>query len=60
MARTLHFKSKEAYRKFLSYGHMRTRRGIMAKRRSQAVFATTPGSSRVYIRGRLHHVKHRR
>lgn len=42
------FESKEAYRKWLAYGHI------------HGVFARTPGHSRVYIRGRPHHVKHKR
>jgi len=56
----MHFKSKEAYRKWLAYGHMRTKTGKLAKHPSRSVFATTPGHQKVYIRGKPHRVKHGR
>lgn len=54
------FKTKAGYRRWLAYGHMRTRRGTRAKSRKRSVFATTRGHQRIYIRGKRHHVKHRR
>jgi len=42
----MNFRSKEAYRKWLAYGHI------------HGVFAKTPGHVKVYIRGRPHKVKH--
>lgn len=58
--RKLHFKNKEAYRKWLAYGHMRTKTGKVAKTKSKSVFATTKGNSKVYIRGKPHKVVHKR
>jgi hypothetical protein len=52
------FKSKRAYRKWLAYGHMRTKTGKLAKSPRKSIFATTPGHQKVYIRGKLHKVKH--
>lgn len=50
--KTLHFKSKEAYRKWLAYEHMRTPTGKLVKakrgRHSIAELSTAP---RVYIGG---------
>jgi hypothetical protein len=40
------FKSKEAYRKWLAYGHI------------HGQFAATPGSQKVKIRGKPHKVHH--
>lgn len=57
---TRHFKSAEAYKSWLAYGHMRTSTGKVAKSRGQSVFARTPGSQKVYIAGKVHRVKHRR
>ena len=56
--RKLHFKSKAGYKKWLAYGHMRTKTGKMAKSRKVSVFAKTPGNSKIYIRGKVHKVKH--
>jgi hypothetical protein len=44
----MNFRSKEAYRKWLAYGHI------------HGVFKRTPGHVRVRIRGRPHRVKHSR
>lgn len=57
----LHFKSREAYRKWLAYGHMRTATGkkVSAKKGRVSVFAAKPGSQKVYIRGKFHKVTHR-
>lgn len=57
-----HFKSKEAYRKWLSYGHQRTKTGLNVRRGKgrRSVFSSTPGYQRIYIHGKLHSVKHRR
>jgi hypothetical protein len=57
--RTMHFRSKEAYRKWTAYGHMRTKTGKLARSRRQSVFATTPGHTPVYIRGKRHRPRHR-
>ena len=40
------FKSKEAYRKWLAYGHL------------SGVFKKTPGHQKVTIKGKPHRVKH--
>ena len=58
--RVLHFKSREAYRKWIAYGHIRTKSGARARRIGEAVFATTPGYTPVYIRGKKHRVVHGR
>jgi len=42
----MNFRSKEAYRKWLAYGHI------------HGIFAKTPGHVKVFIRGRPHKVKH--
>lgn len=62
MKGTLHFKSKEAYRKWSAYGHMHTKTGlrVSAGKGRVNMFKATPGSQRVYIRGKLHHVYHER
>jgi len=55
-----HFKSKEAYRKFLAYGHQRTKRGLLVRTKSgrKSVFAATPGHQKIVIAGKPHKVKH--
>ena len=60
VSKVKHFKSKEDYRKWLAYGHMRTKTGKLAKSRKRSVFATTPGHQTVYIRGKKHKIKHKR
>ncbi len=45
---TKHFKSKEAYQKWLAYGHM------------HGAFEETPGHQKVEIAGRPHKVKHKK
>jgi ribosomal protein S11 len=47
MPKTLHFRSKKAYQKWLAYGHIHVR-------------GFGKGRERIRIRGRLHRVKHRR
>jgi len=42
-----HFKSRAGYQKWLAYGHIHGHFKV-------------PGVQRVYIRGKLHKVKHRR
>jgi hypothetical protein len=42
------FKSKEAYRKWLAFGHI------------HGQFKATPGAQRIMIRGKPHKVKHSR
>ena len=44
--RRMNFRSKEAYRKWLAYGHI------------HGLFRKAPGHVKVYIRGRPHKVKH--
>ena len=44
--KVMHFRSKEAYRKWLAYGHI------------HGHFERTPGHVKVYIRGKPHKVKH--
>jgi len=44
--KSMNFRSKEAYRKWLAYGHI------------HGIFRRTPGHVRVYIRGKPHRVKH--
>lgn len=46
MSKTRNFKSKEAYRKNLAYGHMHN------------IFEKTPGNFKVKIRGKPHKVQH--
>jgi len=46
--KVMHFKSKESYRKWLAFGHIRS------------IFKKTPGHVKVFIRGKPHKVKHRR
>lgn len=55
-----HFTSKEAYRKWNAYGHMRTKTGlkVSAKPGRVNVFKATPGCQKIYIRGKLHRVRH--
>ena len=55
-----HFKSKEAYRKWLAYGSMRTKKGlkVSAKKGRVSLFKATPGSQKIYICGKKHKVKH--
>jgi len=55
-----HFKSREAYRKWLAYGHMRTPSGRLARRPSESIFARTPGHQRIVIAGRPHRVQHKK
>lgn len=62
MSRTLHFKSKEGYRKWLAYGHLRTKKGlnVHAHKGRKSLFAATPGYSKIIIKGKPHKVIHRR
>jgi hypothetical protein len=48
MAKTLHFKSKAGYGKWLAFGHM------------HGAFARVPGDARTFIAGKPHKVKHKR
>lgn len=48
MAKALHFKSKEEYRKWNAYGHI------------HKVFENTPGNQLIKIKGKKHKVKHER
>ena len=58
--KVLHFRSKEDYRRWLAYGHIRTKSGARARRVGEALFAATPGHVSVYIRGKKHRVVHGR
>lgn len=57
-----HFKSKEGYRKWLAYGHIRSKRGldVHAGKGRKSVFEATPGHQKIVIRGKVHKVKHGR
>lgn len=59
---TLHFKSKEGYRKWSAYGHMHTKTGklVLAKKGRVDLFKATPGIQKIIIGGKPHKVKHRR
>ena len=46
--KSVNFKSKKAYQKWLAYGHI------------HGDFVKTPGNLKVSIRGRRHKVKHKR
>lgn len=48
MARTLHFKSKKAYDKWIAYGNI------------HHAFQKAPGESTVFLAGHLHRAKHKR
>jgi len=39
---------------------METKRGVKAKKGRKSVFASTPGSQKIIIRGKVHKVKHTR
>ena len=58
--KSLNFKSKTAYKKWLAYGHMHTKTGkyVLAKKGRKSLFATTPGNVKVLIKGKAHKVKH--
>lgn len=58
--KTLHFKSKEAFRKYLAYGHMRTKKGLAvhAKAGRKSMFEATPGHQKIVIAGKPHKVHH--
>ena len=58
--KTLHFKSKEAYRKWRSYGWMRTAKGELAKSKKTTIFAKTPGHQKIAIAGKPQKVMHKR
>lgn len=59
MVKTLHFKSKEDYRKWLSYGHMHTKTGLKTGTKGRKnLFESTPGHSNILIAGKKHKVKH--
>lgn len=59
--RTLNFKSGKAYKKWLAYGHMHTKKGLMvrAKAGRKNLFAATPGHSKICIHGKPHRVMHK-
>ena len=48
MSKTLHFKSKAGYRRWLAFGHI------------HGQFKRTPGNKKIVIRGKAHKVKHTR
>jgi len=57
-----HFKSKEAYRKYLAFGHMRTKTdGTRLKRKGEpSLFEAAPGHQKIVIAGKRHKVKHKK
>ena len=58
--KSLNFKSKAAYKKWLAYGHMHTKTGklVKAKKGRKNLFAATPGYAKILIKGKVHKVKH--
>ena len=62
MAKARKFRSAEAYRKYLAYGHMRTKTGLMTSKGKgrKSLFEATPGHQKIMIAGRKHKVKHTR
>jgi hypothetical protein len=63
MTKTLHFKSKEGYRKWTAYGHIHSKRGLLVRGRKgrKAIMAGHRGAyPRVVIHGHIHKVKHHR
>jgi len=60
MAKIKRFRSKESYRKFLAYIHMRTPNGKRAKRKSDTISARTPKRKKekvIRIGNKLHRPK---
>ena len=58
--KTKEFRSKETYRKFLAYTHMRTPTGKKAKKPSETISGTTPKHRKekvVKIAGKRHKVQ---
>lgn len=55
-----HFQTKEAYRKWLAYGHLRTKTGkaVAGKMGRKNLFEATPGHQKIVIAGKPHKVKH--
>ena len=61
--KALHFKSKEAYMKWLAYGHMHSKSGKLLKypeTKTKSMMAVSKTDPDVYIRGKKHKVKHDR
>lgn len=56
--KTLHFKSKEAFRKWLAYEHIRTPAGLVAKAKKgrHSIAQTTPYTGFVYVGKNKHYV----
>ena len=51
------FKSKESYRKFRAYTHLRTPKGKLAKKKSQTISAKTPRARKektIIVAGKRH------
>ena len=55
--RARRFKSREAYRKWLAYGHIRTKTGKIADH-GKSVFEAAPGHQKVVIRGKERKIGH--
>ena len=58
MKKTMNFVSRKKYLKWLAFGHMRTKTGKRAKVPSRSIFRTTPGHTKVKVRGKFVKVKH--
>ena len=58
----MNFKSKEAFRKWNAYGHMRTKTNLMVKAKPgrTSMFAATPGHQKVFIKGKPMKIRHTR
>lgn len=48
----------EKYKRWLAYGHLRTKEGKRARSPKQSVFGAEPGNVVVYVGGKRHHVEH--
>jgi hypothetical protein len=61
MSKRRMFRSREGYRKWLAYGHMRTRSGRMLKypaTKTRSMMARSKTNPEIYIRGKYHKVRH--
>ena len=52
----LHFKSKEALRKYFAFQHIRTPTGNVAKLEKNTIAEVHPLKAKIYVKGRLHEV----
>jgi hypothetical protein len=59
--KTLHFKSKEAFRKWTAYGHIRTKTGlkVTSKLGRKSIAKSSVKMPNIVIAGHVHKVRHR-